>query len=1421
MPASPKSSRQSPVPNVESYTLYYVVEDSVGLTPFTDTQMIKLPVNGSEQAGEGGEDDAFGIIDIGFEFSFDNQKYRQVHVNTNGFMTIDQSDELDLLGWQQLSFLNGSEWRNDYIRMDMTTDHVLLAPWFDDLRNVYDRKNSSDPDGWPGNPNLGMTTTEVKNLNYGLWRPASEYRPLQAGIKYFRDNASPLGRRLIIRWTSITDYQATLATSIIRFEAVLYENGRIEFRYSPRDDIKLITGTNDREDATIGIFGNITGKNRYRDFSRELDVFVERQRYTLGGAIYDASFSDDTRTPDKLATQYVSSLKPEIHWPGQQGRGAMFVFQPPVRRRKILPRRFIKGLDSLSRYPKFSRTGDANRWQPEINQFDDRRTLIITSGASNIVNYPVKLPRDFGGNRLSTQTRRDIYEGGFEASGSTQGAFDVFRFGSSVENFVPIAPFSEEGNEGLIINDNELSFFATGSNPDDLGSFDQPIWSKTQLKLEFPINYTTRLFENTSSILYYNARYGQFYVKGTDFSFNSSGEVTSLDKTDNCNVRETYTNRLACPEDYRGFGPFGNLVVSGSATTLLTSGSSGNVADQTNSNVNDLFDGRTYTDALTTEYGKSVSVNVEYDALREETFTLPIAQPFLIEKAIIEIPIEAGPSWFNDKTRLFHPLGAYDVQNSYVDAGGPAVTVALFNQLRFGETRRRDLILSATFTHTNDSGSNVVFENFPGLQGSNAQMYPEGFDGIAGRASAYVTPGSGSYFTGSVRMLTKAQVSNGIFATLRVDAQNAAAATNRQIVRDFLVKPKIKIKNGLDSLGSNPEGTGSIFRNNWINNFGRSQTGFEPAGQSIFGREHKTFGDVDSISNTFFQGSSLDSATEATITANDSFIITYPVNLLAYKDSPYLVFPNQQLVLAVSKARPRVYTTWQVSNDPDDFFNEEEHDIKIPSGSNVRITLFGSLIKENKEFHDTLNQPLDSEGIHEIICDEPILDQFEVVDRRIYSGTYDDGFMTGTMFTTNPKYARTGETDVFTIGKRQVAFSRTTATKDRGFDISSKKSQRLTEQYEVANSLRTVRHISDDETYWDSLVPDPRSCAIRNGSLLGLDEVYKNAGAVWVWNFRKHWDTLSDNRWTWSFPFEPHYNGIRRLDNIVSAYSVKYGINISADTSFQLDTNVPVRGISVWAGGLWKFPFFNEEFGVFGRWFADYLGNEFLSGTTTGIRPLEDEEALQVIYGFGDRNVYTGAADDLANGYKRPDIQYFNGIPPTAAQDVCGHNQSPNYRQRFNDNLYTMCLHPEIRGWKYGLLSGIPTNSSIVYRRNKFGQHRDMIEQRPFAKFYGSLQGVGQSSGFTPPLKRFFRSRFRSISTKFPRPGPVYVRFINPITGRLTSPDNTWSSNLHFEATSSLPFIDGISTNRSDINVDALNQSITTFTTDENNNLTV
>ena len=109
-----------------------------------------------------------------------------------------------------------------------------------------------------------------------------------------------------------------------------------------------------------------------------------------------------------------------------------------------------------------------------------------------------------------------------------------------------------------------------------------------------------------------------------------------------------------------------------------------------------------------------------------------------------------------------------------------------------------------------------------------------------------------------------------------------------------------------------------------------------------------------------------------------------------------------------------------------------------------------------------------------------------------------------------------------------------------------------------------------------------------------------------------------------------------------------------------------------------------------------------------------------------------------------------------------------------------------IRGYKYGLMGLFGSSADARFRRDKFGQFRDMLEQRKYAKFYGRELVQGTE-------------------------GPVMVKFVQRLTndemkdGKIVGKNkdssstdaygtmvvrDTQSHNLNLFASSSVPYSD-------------------------------
>lgn len=126
--------------------------------------------------------------------------------------------------------------------------------------------------------------------------------------------------------------------------------------------------------------------------------------------------------------------------------------------------------------------------------------------------------------------------------------------------------------------------------------------------------------------------------------------------------------------------------------------------------------------------------------------------------------------------------------------------------------------------------------------------------------------------------------------------------------------------------------------------------------------------------------------------------------------------------------------------------------------------------------------------------------------------------------------------------------------------------------------------------------------------------------------------------------------------------------------------------------------------------------------------------------------------------------------------DLYGHVDVPQF------NLY----NPQIRGWKYGLYSGMNTPSSAVWRRGKYGQFRDMLEQRVYTK---NIQ-LQQQNPYNFPATALKRTVDNPISIEFVTGSAIFADTLDYVTA--TNPSyNPYDSGIYDrEYRSGQPFFD-------------------------------
>ena len=450
-----------------------------------------------------------------------------------------------------------------------------------------------------------------------------------------------------------------------------------------------------------------------------------------------------------------------------------------------------------------------------------------------------------------------------------------------------------------------------------------------------------------------------------------------------------------------------------------------------------------------------------------------------------------------------------------------------------------------------------------------------------------------------------------------------------------------------------------------------------------------------------------------------------------------------------------------------------------------------------------------------------VLDQFEIEPRGVYqSGSYDQVVM-GNMYSYVNKR--------IVLGNRGVVYGSIDNEVQPGstpFDSSRLVSYTSQPFSEKSGNTRSAKLVCNQERIYDSMPPHAWQCFKSNGANVFVCDDYEEApgwpdpppppdpngsgldfpgvGYImfdhYVQNGSQGRENLNvgvDRHWTKSFPYEPRYSDINRQDSLKflreDVYAT-YRLDFLSDIGFPSNAvSIPpkkVRGAylgvtgpetigsyvhvpgAINEGSNWKHYWACEVFSV-GDLYGEFSAVPDLTSSMGTI------DMAKVIYGFGDVNTKFLSSS-----------QYEN--------DVLGTHNWPEFRRKFSTfpvpdpppavsyELLTAsmwCVSPVIRGWKYGLYSGLPAYSSIHFRQGRYGQFRDMLEQRLFTKFF-TAKKTPDSSDDDIIMKNTLMD------------GPVTIKFLDE-NGNLTKPENTQSQNLSYEATSSLPYFDGQQRNRS------------------------
>lgn len=678
---------------------------------------------------------------------------------------------------------------------------------------------------------------------------------------------------------------------------------------------------------------------------------------------------------------------------------------------------------------------------------------------------------------------------------------------------------------------------------------------------------------------------------------------------------------------------------------------------------------------------------------------------FVIEKTVLEFPFAANSGWLNDSTQQYLTVLSGSGVSNVDGLGGPAITVALLNQ---ASASIRDVIASGTIVPQNDMHSWFNYQSTPsGLGKWYIQRQLCGFSSWA--TPNVVVPGT-TTFSGSLLLAMNATIANGISV--------------------------------LNFPGTTPYAITSV------NSFGRAMNG--SSGRSIFGREFTrpdtslgTAGiPFNSLYSTAIPYSSFPGA-------QDVFQKRF-ANLDQSSNSPYLFTENDNLLVYVTTPQPALS-----ASGLGNYLGAvtASHDVSIRSGT-MYLTLYGSEIGNSTEFHDTLNQRLETNEIHEMVGTDPVLDQFEVQYRNEYKKRISVNkavqyinYNVDIVFTSSQPVAGTF------VDERDYVYENFSANGDNNSWSTQFGWSRNKRIYELRQSTKNISVVSD-ETFADCIIPNP---------LAAMVSCNRNFFATNVTNlgFSNAYGSLT--------PAPVIYAGV--TSSFLPA-AVNYpGVGTSTNAS----ANV---GIADW---FMSYPY-EPRYKDLSRVFAADIKREFWPTTPIKFETFSyDRVSLEVGPPRGARVLFCDFDENGVQGVGKIEfIKLFFGFGDGISSDS---NQYvlPRFRTgsfNFGSGL-AQCA--EIRGWRHGLYSAFPINTKAIFRRSSYGQFRDMLEQRPDSKFF-------RNSALTDPV--------------------VTVKFRDS-SGNTTLPEYTFSSNLSSAMTSSIPYNDGKVRNREEpLEFAKLNQSI-------------
>lgn len=975
--------------------------------------------------------------------------------------------------------------------------------------------------------------------------------------------------------------------------------------------------------------------------------------------------------------------------------------------------------------PGITRTGDTRTGVFNVS-FDDTNTIIFRTG-SNTVVYPHVL--ESGSNYILVMS-------GLTTTGSVvKGVSDKFNvfFSESDSRFSAF-------NEAMLPAQNTASFYLTGTNPTTLSGFSSPLKSKTRIQIDISANQKQVL-----------SRYAAKRGDGND----ASGHFVGQDLTGFCyynfDLNRWEQIGLTDPESgsVRFYDYAVELTASDAANRELISGTqhfpmqfmaangsrTSNATTRANQNYKLIG---TPTITCFAPFGN------QYHATSSQRIKMSdyINHPFLLEKVVVELPVAGQKNaghFFNDYPfrveQEDYIFFIYRQEHNEYPWPLPSLrNVATFPD-QYVSASHRYLICSGAATFYNslapEDGSDTSTYSFEPL---NTPTWSHDW-GINPFLSASImgTNVSGT-FTGSIEYkITAAVASARIMGSSRVPQAGSVNTDQGRLTHYWPGGTSYFPFGPTGSHGKIPKGSAKQAGHPFVNVGGIYQD------DNAFGLPtFKAFSDdINEGGEPSFKGAKknlpiekLDGRTRNPLGGNNAQSVdfggTKSIDGEQSRPSPYLLLPEDELVFGIEAAKS--IASGSTFNSLTGSF------LEIQTGE-AKITFYGSQVRAGKEFHEGLNQDLTSEAVKEYLhYDNPVVDEFLVGSREHYAGSYKAGVFVGTFSGSRNNNFTIQTADEF---ERLAAFDdaimpritrNANGSPSVSYDlhIANPDEPSLIGDYDIVsefprNQYRFSTFSTDSERFFDTLLPPINVYLWQSGARLTGSVLY----------------------------YATNPNGTVTTVDIPRRTFKYHGALVTVSSS----------GLQVKEAKH----FFCERDG-------NHMPPVFKTNPT---RVLSDEETALIV----------SMSDGGSGGHYRE--RHITNI--TALRYLLF---TQGFRSDFRNVVGSFTqtsgksLHHKVTGstgYKYGVQGILPKFSRTVFRTDRFGQFRDMLEQRQDGAFYDEI-GVAPDG---------------TVTGKKGKNSPVVkVRFINQERGSFKLDGGgiaafSGSSNRSVAATSSLPYDDG------------------------------